>query len=250
MDERMMQSKVTILGIPFDNMTRKDFLRELYKRLNQHEKTFIVTANPEIVMYAQDNKDYYDLLLQADFIAPDGIGIVKASHKLGTPIKERVPGFELMLGLLEIADMEQKNVYFIGAKDDTIELTIKKVKEKWPHINIAGYHHGYFNHADPEMIEKVKKTDPDLIFVAFGFPRQEKWISNYLSQVSHGIAVGVGGSFDVLSGKTKRAPKLVQYFHVEWLYRLIKQPSRYKRMSVLPKFLKEITKQKKKGKNQ
>lgn len=250
MDERIMNSKVTILGIPFDNMTRKEFLKALYERLNTGQKTFLVTANPEIVMYARDNPDYYQLLMQADFIAPDGIGIVKASHALGTPIKERVPGFELMLGLLEIADLEKKNVYFIGAEEEIIELTISEVKKKWPNIKIAGYHHGYFNHADPEMIKKVKKTEPDMIFVAFGFPRQEKWISNYLSQVDHGIAVGVGGSFDVLSGKTKRAPKLVQYFHVEWLYRLIKQPSRYKRMSVLPKFLQEIYRQKKKDKVQ
>ena len=250
MDGRMMQSKVTILGIPFDNMTRKEFLKELYKRMNRKQKTFLVTANPEIVMYAQENKDYYELLMQADYIAPDGIGIVKASHTLGTPIKERVPGFELMLGLLEIADMEKKNVYFIGAKEEIIELTIEKIKQEWPHINIVGYHHGYFNHADPEMIEKVKETEPDMIFVAFGFPRQEKWISNYLSQVSSGIAVGVGGSFDVLSGKTKRAPRLVQSFHIEWLYRLIRQPSRYKRMSVLPKFLQEIYSQKKKDKSE
>ena len=250
MDGRMMQSKVTILGIPFDNMTRKEFLKELYKRMNLKQKTFLVTANPEIVMYAQENKDYYELLMQADYIAPDGIGIVKASHTLGTPIKERVPGFELMLGLLEIADMEKKNVYFIGAKEEIIELTIEKIKQEWPHINIVGYHHGYFNHADPEMINKVKETEPDMVFVAFGFPRQEKWISNYLSQVSSGIAVGVGGSFDVLSGKTKRAPRLVQSFHIEWLYRLIRQPSRYKRMSVLPKFLQEIYSQKKKDKSE
>jgi len=250
MDGRMMQSKVTILGIPFDNMTRKEFLKELYKRMNRKQKTFLVTANPEIVMYAQENKDYYELLMQADYIAPDGIGIVKASHTLGTPIKERVPGFELMLGLLEIADMEKKNVYFIGAKEEIIELTIEKIKQEWPHINIVGYHHGYFNHADPEMINKVKETEPDMVFVAFGFPRQEKWISNYLSQVSSGIAVGVGGSFDVLSGKTKRAPRLVQSFHIEWLYRLIRQPSRYKRMSVLPKFLQEIYSQKKKDKSE
>lgn len=248
MDGHMMQRKVMILGIPFDNMTRKEFLKNLNERLNTHQKTFLVTANPEIVMYAKNNKDYYDLLMQADYIAPDGIGIVKAAHRLGTPIQERVPGFELMLGLLEIADLEEKNVYFIGSKEEILELTIEKVKIKWPHINIVGYHHGYFDHDDPEMIDRVKNTNPDIVFVAFGFPRQEKWISDYLSQVSHGIAVGVGGSFDVLSGKTKRAPKFVQSFHIEWLYRLIKQPSRYKRMAVLPKFLQEIYKQNKKEK--
>ncbi|MDZ7834797.1 MAG: WecB/TagA/CpsF family glycosyltransferase [Alkalibacterium sp.] len=96
------------------------------------------------------------------------------------------------------------------------------------------------------MLAEVNSKDPDILFVAFGFPRQEKWISRYLNQASHGIAVGVGGSFDVLSGRTKRAPRLVQYFHVEWLYRLIRQPSRYKRMAVLPKFLQEVYKQRKK----
>lgn len=245
----MMQNKVIILGIPFDNMTRKEFLKCLYERLESNKKTFLVTANPEIVMYANDNRDYYDLLLQADFIAPDGIGIVKASRKLSNPIYERVPGFELMLGLLEFADLQKKKVYFLGAKEEIIELTIEKVTERWPNLKVAGYHHGYFDHDDPEMIERVKQSNPDIVLVAFGFPRQEKWISQYLSHVSHGIAVGVGGSFDVLSGKTKRAPQFVQSFHIEWLYRLMKQPSRYKRMSVLPKFLQEVYKQRKKEKN-
>ena len=240
-----MNNKVTILGIPFDNMTRKEFLSVLYKRMEDKEKTFLVTANPEIVMFAKNNEDYFKLLLEADFIAPDGIGVVRAAKTLNTPIKERVPGFELMLGLLELANLEGKRVYFIGAKEDVLNLTIKNVKKEWPHIEIAGYHHGYFDHDDPEKIQMVKEANADIVLVAFGFPRQEVWIKKYLKEVKHGIAVGVGGSFDVISGKTKRAPFLVQRFHVEWLYRLIKQPSRYKRMSVLPLFLREIYKQRK-----
>lgn len=241
-----MQNKITILGIPFDNMTKKEFLEKLYVRMNRKEKTFLVTANPEIVMYAHDNPDYYKLLMEADFIAPDGIGIVQASRKLQTPIKERVPGFELMLGLLEIASMKNKRVYFIGAKEDIINLTVSNVSKKWPDLEIAGYHHGYFDHEDPQMIEQVKATRPDIVLVAFGFPRQEKWIKSYLASADYGIAVGVGGSFDVLSGKTKRAPYLVQRFHIEWLYRLVKQPSRYKRMLALPYFIREVYRQNKK----
>ncbi|WP_161878350.1 WecB/TagA/CpsF family glycosyltransferase [Alkalibacterium sp. MB6] len=244
-----MQNKITILGIPFDNMTRKEFLKALYQRMEDKQKTFLVTANPEIVMFAKDNKDYFDLLLQADFIAPDGIGIVRASKALNTPIKERVPGFELMIGLLELANLHQKRVYFIGAKEDIIGLAVENVKKEWPSIRIAGSHHGYFDHNDPAIIEQVKATKPDIVLVAFGFPRQEKWIQRYLNEASYGIAVGVGGSFDVLSGKVKRAPSIVQRFHVEWLYRLMKEPSRYKRMSVLPLFLKEIRKQRKKVKD-
>lgn len=240
-----MNNKVTILGIPFDNMTRKEFLSVLYTRMQEKEKTFLVTANPEIVMFAKNNEDYFKLLLEADFIAPDGIGVVRAAKTLNTPIKERVPGFELMLGLLELANLEGKRVYFIGAKEHVLDLTIKNVKKEWPHIDIAGYHHGYFDHDDPEKIQMVKEANADIVLVAFGFPRQEVWIKKYLKEVEHGIAVGVGGSFDVISGKTKRAPFLVQRFHIEWLYRLIKQPSRYKRMSVLPLFLREIYKQRK-----
>lgn len=243
-----MYNKVTILGVPFDNMTRKEFLKVLYKRMENKEKTFLVTANPEIVMFAKNNDDYFNLLLEADFIAPDGIGVVRAAKKLDTPIKERVPGFELMLGLLELAELDSRRVYFIGAKEEVLNLTIKNVKSRWPNIDIAGYHHGYFDHNDPEMIERVKETKPDIVLVAFGFPKQEIWIKKYLKEAEYGIAVGVGGSFDVISGKAKRAPFLVQHFHVEWLYRLIKQPSRYKRMSVLPVFLREIYKQRKRKK--
>src|SRR5699024_8571615 len=157
-----MPNKVTILGVPFDNMTRKEFLKELYKRMEKKEKTFLVTANPEIVMFAKDNPTYFDLLKEADFIAPDGIGIVRASRTLKTPIKERVPGFELMLGLLELANLDKRRVYFIGAKEDVLELTIKNVKKEWPNIAIAGHHHGYFDHSDPQMIKQVKETKPDI----------------------------------------------------------------------------------------
>lgn len=243
----MDEKKVLILGIPFDNLTRKEFLKQLLIRMDRKQKTFIVTANPEIVMYAKEDEEYRQLLLEADYVAPDGIGIVRAAQRLNTPVKERVPGFELMLGLLEIANVHQKRVYFIGAQERIVEKAVNNVQKTCPNVEVAGFHHGYFDHSDPEMIKKVKETNPDVIFVAFGFPRQEKWIHEYLKEADHGIAVGVGGSFDVLSGEAKRAPKFVQKFHVEWLYRLLKQPSRYRRMLALPVFIKEVYKQKKRN---
>lgn len=239
----MDDKKVSILGIPFDNLTRVEFLGQLLVRMEANQKTFLVTANPEIVMYAKEDNEYFDLLLKADYVAPDGIGIVRAAKKLGTPIKERVPGFELMLGLLELSNKNKKRVFFIGAEEEVIRQAVKNAEEIWPDLEVVGYHHGYFDHSDPEMIEYVQSLKPDLILVAFGFPRQEKWIYQYLQTAQHGIAVGVGGSFDVLSGKSKRAPKIVQELHIEWLYRLIKQPSRYRRMLALPAFMKEINKQ-------
>lgn len=241
----MKQNKVQVVGVPFDNLTRKEFLRQLLIRMQAREKTFLVTANPEIVMYAQEDAEYKQLLQEADLVAPDGIGIVRAARKLGTPVQERVPGFELMLGLLELAHLHGKRVYFIGAQESIVEKTVQNVKKRWPNLTVAGYHHGYFDHSSPEKIQMVKDAQPDIVFVAFGFPRQEKWIKKYLETADHGIAVGVGGSFDVLSGKAKRAPEWTQKLHAEWLYRLAMQPSRYKRMLALPAFMKEVHKQKK-----
>lgn len=242
---RMDKKRVSILGIPFDNLTRKEFLKQLLVRMEKKQKTFLVTANPEIVMYAKEDETYKNLLLEADYVAPDGIGIVRAAKRLHTPIKERVPGYELMLGLLELSNIQNKRVYFIGAQEDVVAQAVANVKKTWPDLKVAGYHHGYFDHSDPKMIEKVQETKPDVILVAFGFPRQEKWIKEYLKTADHGIAIGVGGSFDVLSGKAKRAPKLAQKYHIEWLYRLLKQPSRYRRMLALPAFMREVYKQKK-----
>jgi len=242
----MDEKKVSILGIPFDNLTQIEFLTRLLIRMERQQKTFLVTANPEIVMYAKEDPAYFDLLLKADYIAPDGIGIVRAAKKLNMPIRERVPGFDLMLGLLDLSNTHRKRVFFIGAQEEVIEQAVQNAKKRWPDMIIAGYHHGYFDHSDPKMIEQVKASKPDLILVAFGFPRQEKWIYQYLKSADYGIAVGVGGSFDVLSGKAKRAPKLVQKLHIEWLYRLMKQPSRYQRMLALPAFMKKVNQQKRK----
>lgn len=242
---RMKRKRVQIVGVPFDNLSRKAFLRELLRRMREKQKTFLVTANPEIVMYAQEDQEYMQLLHDADFVAPDGIGIVRAARKLNMPIKERVPGFELMIGLLELANLYKKRVYFIGAQEEVVEKAVENVKQRWPDVEIAGYHNGYFNHSSPEKIQMVQATKPDIVLVAFGFPRQEKWIKHYLSTADSGIAIGVGGSFDVLSGKAKRAPNWAQKLHVEWLYRLAKQPSRYRRMLALPAFMREVCKQKK-----
>lgn len=244
----MASNKVTILGISFDNFTREEFVHTLHERIQNQQKTFVVTANPEIVMYARTHPDYAATLSSADFIAPDGIGIVKAAQSLNTPIKERVPGYELMLDLLDVANKEGHRVYFLGARPEVVEKTVAKVSENWPSVRIAGYHHGYFDHSNPKMIKQVQQTKPDMIFVAFGFPRQENWIDEYLKTADKGLAMGVGGSFDVLSGNAKRAPQLVRKFHVEWLYRLVRQPSRWKRMLAIPQFLNHVRVQKKEKK--
>lgn len=242
----MNLDKVPVLGVSFDNKTKETFLKELMDRICHNKKTFVVTANPEIVMYAKKNADYMSLLNEADYIAADGIGIIKGAKILETPIVERVAGFDLLTNLLEKASQQGSRVYFLGAKEDVLQSAVQNVQKKYPSIQIVGSRNGYFDFSDSSIIEAVQATQPDMVFVALGFPKQEQWIHQYMTTASKGLLMGVGGSFDVLSGKSKRAPKLFIDLNIEWLYRLIKQPTRLKRMMVLPQFLLEVKREKKK----
>lgn len=244
----MNHEKVPVLGVSFDNKTREIFLKELLDRVSSNKKTFVVTANPEIVMYAKNNLNYLSLLNEADYIAADGIGIIKGAKILGTPIVERVAGFDLLTALLEKASQQGHRVYFLGAKEDILKSAVQNVQKKYPAIQIVGSRNGYFDFSDSSVIESIQATQPDMVFVALGFPKQEQWIQHYLDTASKGLLMGVGGSFDVLSGKSKRAPKVFIDLNIEWLYRLIKQPTRLKRMLVLPQFLLEVNREKKRRK--
>lgn len=235
-----MSKKVDVLGIEFDHTTKAKTVNTLKKHLKENKKTFIVTANPEIVMHAQRDPQYKKILQSADYIMPDGIGIVMGAKLLKKPLPERIPGFDLMKDLLNIANEEHCRVFFLGAREDVLNKAIANVKHSYPGIQIAGGHHGFFNENDPEIATMVKEANPDMVFVALGFPRQERWISQNFHLFDKGIFMGVGGSFDVLSGTVKRAPELWRKLNIEWLYRLIKQPQRLKRMAFLPLFILKV----------
>ena len=241
----MEHKKVSVLGVTFDNKTKEAFLKELMARIDHKKKSFVVTANPEIVMYAKKDPNYMSLIKEADYVIADGIGIIKGSKILGTPIVERVAGYDLMLALLEEANQQGSRVYLLGAKEDVLQSTVAKVKKLYPSINLVGSRNGYFDFSDSAVIEAVQATQPDIVFVAIGYPKQEQWIHQYMRTASKGLLMGVGGSFDVLSGKSKRAPKIFIKLNIEWLYRLIKQPFRIKRMMALPRFLREVKNEKK-----
>lgn len=242
----MSFTTIDILDIPFTCTTQLDFIKQLELDLNKPQPTFIVTANPEIVMFAKKTPSFSNLLKKADYITADGIGIIKASKKLNTPLPERVTGYDILCDLLVLANKKNFSVYFLGAKEDTLDLAVKNVGENYPNLKIAGSHHGYFDINDEKIITNIKNTNPDFIFVALGFPRQEEWIAQAKDEIGKGIFIGVGGSFDVLAGTVKRAPVFWQKLHLEWFYRLLKQPSRFKRMLAIPKFMLAINKENRK----
>ena len=213
--------------------------------LDGDKANLIVTPNPEIVMKAKEDEEFKKIINErASLVIPDGIGIIKGANILGTPLKERVAGYDLICNLLEKYKDGSKTFYFWGSKPGVAEIAKTKMEEKYPDIKIVGVDDGYFDDAKKqEIISKIEKLKPDILLVGVGFPKQEKLISELLDKNIFKIAIGCGGSIDVLSGTVKRAPKIFIKLHIEFAWRLIKQPTRIGRMMVLPKFLKEVKKE-------
>lgn len=238
----MEKNLVEIFNIPFINMKKEDILKILEQRVAENKKTYVVTANAEIVMYAKENVSYFNIITKADYIVPDGIGVVKGAQILKKEIKERVPGIELMVDLLKIANKFNQKVYFYGAKNEVIEKMIKRIKSDYPNINIVGYSNGYINDSDNKITDEIINLEPDYVFVAKGAPLQDEWINKVIQKTNKGLFMGVGGSFDVLAGEVKRAPEIWQKLNLEWLYRIAGDPKRWKRSMALPKFVIEVLK--------
>ena len=208
---------------------KEAFTRELEERVNADKKTFVITANPETLMIGQENEEF-DQILKSNktIIVPDGIGVVKAANMLGHHIEERITGVETVETLLDILDKREKSVYLLGAKQEVLEQFVKKVKAKYPKLQIAGYQNGYIKDKDAAF-DKIVKLQPDAVLVALGIPAQEMLIYKHYDRFEKGIFIGVGGSFDVLSGMKKRAPKIFIKLNLEWLYRIVTEPKRMKR---------------------
>lgn len=239
-------NKVNVLGVNFDNQSLEEFKNEFISRLNNHLSTMIVTANPEIVMAANQDRNFMKIIQEdADYITADGIGIVLAGKMQKTPVKERVTGYDLFLWLLQVANLRKLKTYLIGAKPEVIAATKEKLAKDYPDIQLVGAEDGYFKDDLATVAKRIEASQPDMVFAAIGFPRQEQLISILRKDNLPAIMMGVGGSFDVFSGKTKRAPEAFQRAHLEWFYRLITEPTRFKRMMVLPQFVLEVQKSKK-----
>lgn len=211
------------------NKSEESFYEILEKNLSQNKKTFIVTANPETFMMSEKDEEMRKLLLNNDtFLVPDGIGIVKAARMINYDVKERITGIDIANELLKLGNKQKKSIYLFGAKQEVIDSMEKVLKESYPNLNLVGMSNGYEKDKD-KIFEKIVKTKPDIVLVALGIPLQEKLIYKHLDKFDKGIFVGVGGSFDVISGHKKRAPKIFIKLNLEWLYRILKEPKRLKR---------------------
>ncbi len=208
---------------------REDFYSIVKSNLSSDERMFIVTANPEAFMYGQKDSDVESLLLdEKTTVVADGVGIVKGGKKIGYDIKERIPGIDIAQMLLNYGNEFNKSIYLFGAKQEVIEALCAVIEKDYPNLKIAGAVNGYVDDKDA-VFDQIKASAADIVLVALGMPLQEKLIYKHLDKFDKGIFVGVGGSFDVLSGAKQRAPKFFIDHNLEWLYRIVKEPSRIKR---------------------
>lgn len=228
--------------------SKEEYFKRIEQLLKEKKKKFIITANPETIMTSEFDNDVRKMLLdENNDIIPDGIAIVKASNILDIKLKERITGIDVASELLKLGNNLKKSIYFFGAKEEVINDLVKIVSNQYPNIKIAGAKNGYIEDKD-EVFKDIIKTKPDIIMVALGIPHQEKIIYKHLDKFKKGIFIGVGGSFDVLSGHKKRAPKIFIKLNLEWLYRIIKEPKRLKRFwNNNVKFLFKMRKIKRKG---
>jgi N-acetylglucosaminyldiphosphoundecaprenol N-acetyl-beta-D-mannosaminyltransferase len=233
----VVKNTEVILGVPFEAITFDEAVLKLKGFLDEPGNHVCFTPNPEMVMAAQKDGEFMAVLNGADAVLPDGVGVVMASFFHGRKIRRRVGGCDVAQALFGAVE-RPVTVYFLGGEPGVCEAAKYNVEKKYKNISVTGFKDGYFD-AEKEkiIIEEIRRVKPDVLLVGIGFPRQEKWIARHKDELPVRLSMGVGGTIDVLAGTVRRAPKIFRLLGAEWLYRLIRQPSRYRRMARLPVFL-------------
>jgi N-acetylglucosaminyldiphosphoundecaprenol N-acetyl-beta-D-mannosaminyltransferase len=228
--------KENFLGVDVCNYNYEQLASLLMQDIENKKKSFIVAINPEKIMKAQQDEKLKTLLNRADYQIPDGIGVILASKLKRGQVKHRVTGIDMMLKLCHTATLQGKRIFMYGGKPGVADAAKSVLEKQFPEIQIVGTLHGY-EKDENIIINTINQHEPEIIFVALGSPVQEYWIVNHMNLLTPYVYQGVGGSYDVLSGNLKRAPELFQSLGLEWFYRLIKEPWRWKRQLILPQFL-------------
>lgn len=227
--------KCKVLGIEYNNVTIGQAAKEIYDIACKKNGGYVVTPNAEIAESCFKSAELKKAVEGADYILPDGAGVVLASKICGQPLVARAAGFDVSKELISHLAHDGKRLYLLGAKPGTAEEAAKKIVEKYPGVVISGIHHGYFKD-DDEIIPEINAAKPDVLFVALGSPRQELFMYNNRAKIN-ALMLGIGGSLDVYAGFVNRAPEFFIKLNLEWLYRLMKQPWRLGRMMKLPKYV-------------
>jgi N-acetylglucosaminyldiphosphoundecaprenol N-acetyl-beta-D-mannosaminyltransferase len=241
----MNNERIDIFGVPVDVVDFPRALATVDDILRGDGGGFIAAVNPEKIMRARDDARLLQALKSAKLLIPDGIGVVWAARWLGLGCPSRVPGADLMPAICEIGAAQGRNVFLFGASPEVNEKVARILPERYPGLRIAGFQHGYVREPDmPKLVADINASRAEILFVALGSPRQEFWMMQHAPELSVKVCQGVGGSFDVIAGKVRRAPALFRRMHLEWFYRLAREPQRLRRQAELPKFAWRVMREK------
>ena len=215
-----MPNKVDILGVNVDSLTMQEAVEQVEKYIEERNPVLIATANAEMLMRATYDEELKSILNGAAMVTPDGAGTVWAAHHLGFAMPERVAGYDLAQNLMAEAARRGQRVFFFGSAPGVAEKAKAKAENLYPGIEICGVRNGFFKESDePAIIEEIKAAKPDILLVALGVPKQEKWLWKYKDELGVPVSIGVGGTLDVMAGVMKRAPRWMQKAKLEWLFR-------------------------------
>ena len=236
--------RINVLGVGFDSLTMAEAVDRAMELVCQPGPHYVVTPNPEIVEICRTDSGARAAVNGADLVLPDGVGVIKGAAMLGTPLKERTPGVEFAAALMDRLAAEGKSLYLLGAKPGVAETAAEKLTAAHPGLRIAGTRDGYFKEDGP-VIEAIRHSGADVVFVCLGAPKQEKWMAENGAATGARLLCGLGGSLDVFAGVAERAPKFWCDHGLEWFYRLCREPRRIGRMMKLPLFLVHVRQEKK-----
>ena len=227
-----------ILGNRVDSLTLAGAVARVDEFIQAGTPHHIVTLNAEIAYRAAGEAQLQAVINRAHMVTADGSGILWAARQLGTPLPERVTGIDLLQALAAAGAGKGWRFYFFGALPGVVEKAAAQLRIGYPGLEVAGLHHGFIGpDAVPYLIKEIRKVKPHILLVGLGAPKQEYFIARHLDELQVPVVMGVGGSFDVLAGVARRAPAWMQRLNLEWLYRVIREPKRYKRALALPKFM-------------
>ena len=230
--------RVRILGMPVDAITMDECMERLAEFVRSGKPHLVVTADSSGIVQAQTDPALAELYESADLVTPDSSGVVWAMRRAGRPVPARVSGVDIVDHACKVSSDTGWRIFFLGAAPGVAELAAERMRLRHPGCNIVGARHGYFPpESDGVVASEIAESRPDLLFVAMGIPRQEKFIRATEAVVGAKVAMGVGGTFDVFSGKVRRAPKPLQRLRLEWAWRLAQNPKKIGKVMLLPRFV-------------
>ena len=220
--------RIKFLGIPVDVLTMEQTVQKVDDAIQNKKNITHVVVNAGKIVAMQKDKELFQSVVSCDIINADGIGVVWGVRFLGEQLPERVTGIDLMINLLKLSSEKKYKCFFLGAKEEVIKETVKKVSGEFGEEIIAGYRNGYFSEEEEEGVaEEIVSKGTQILFVAISSPKKEKFLFRNRTKLERvNFTMGVGGSFDIIAGKTKRAPKWVQWLGMEWFYRFLQEPLR------------------------